>query len=78
MVDIGYCSNGDRNRGIGYEIVHRSLANGIHVISTDPDLQMGRASLKILHNVGFDNAIFYQLDVKDDRGIHVFAKWMKQ
>ncbi|GLJ50150.1 hypothetical protein SUGI_1067060 [Cryptomeria japonica] len=65
-------------RGIGYAIVRRLAANGIRVISTDPDLQMGRAALKTLHNAGFDNAVFYQLDVKDDKGIHVFAKWMKQ
>ncbi|GLJ50152.1 hypothetical protein SUGI_1067080 [Cryptomeria japonica] len=65
-------------RGIGYAIVRRLAENGIRVILTDPDQEVGTAAVKTLQDAGFDNVIFYQLDVKDDTGIHVFEKWMKE
>lgn len=65
-------------RGIGFAIARKLASKGLHVILTDRDREGGSAAIKTLNDAGFDNVVFYQLDVQDGMAVHEFANWVKQ
>lgn len=66
------------NKGIGYAIVRQLAKHGIRVILTARDEERGKAAAKSLNDEGFHNIVFHQVDVQDEKSIHLFANWMKE
>ncbi|XP_059066802.1 (+)-neomenthol dehydrogenase-like isoform X1 [Cryptomeria japonica] len=65
------------NKGIGFEIVRQFAENDLTVILTARDANRGLSAVKTLHDQGFDNVVFRELDVQKRNSISDFGRWMK-
>uniref|UniRef100_A0A5B7B6X8 (+)-neomenthol dehydrogenase n=1 Tax=Davidia involucrata TaxID=16924 RepID=A0A5B7B6X8_DAVIN len=65
------------NKGIGLEICRQLASNGITVILTARNEQMGIEAIENLEVSGFSDVVFHQLDVKDPVSIASLAKFIE-
>ena len=65
------------NRGIGFEISRQLAAQGLTVVLTSRDSNVGVEAAKVLQEGGL-NVVFHQLDVLDPSSANQFAVWLQQ
>ncbi|CAL1366208.1 unnamed protein product [Linum trigynum] len=65
------------NKGIGLETVRQLASHGVTVVLTARDAKRGSDAASKLHQMGFPNVIFHQLDVLDPVSIQNLAEFLK-
>ncbi|CAI0397330.1 unnamed protein product, partial [Linum tenue] len=65
------------NKGIGLETVRQLASHGVTVVLTARDAKRGSDAASKLHQMGFPNVIFHQLDVLDPASIQNLAEFLK-
>ncbi|XP_057834200.2 salutaridine reductase [Cryptomeria japonica] len=65
------------NKGIGFEIVRQFAENVLTVILTARDANRGLSAVKTLHDQGFNNVVFHELDIQKPHSVSDFGRWMK-
>lgn len=65
------------NKGIGLETVRQLCREGVTVILTARDEKRGKDATASLHESGFTNVVFHQLDVRDPASVASLAKFIK-
>ncbi|XP_057834209.2 (+)-neomenthol dehydrogenase [Cryptomeria japonica] len=66
------------NKGIGFEIVRQLAENGLTVVLTSRDLSRGLRATKTLHDEGFNNVVFHELEIQNLQSVSEFAMWLKE
>ncbi|KAK1558312.1 hypothetical protein Q3G72_000968 [Acer saccharum] len=64
------------NKGVGLEICRQLSSNGVTVILTTRDDNRGREAVKTLHESGFSDVVFHQLDLMDPSSIGSLANFI--
>lgn len=65
------------NKGIGLETVRQMCKEGVTVILTARDEKRGKDATASLHESGFTNVVFHQLDVRNPASVASLAKFIK-
>ena len=65
------------NKGIGLETGRRLATEGLTVVLTARDAELGRAAVDSLHAQGLKNVVFHVLDIASPESVTVFANWIK-
>ncbi|XP_044493079.1 (+)-neomenthol dehydrogenase [Mangifera indica] len=65
------------NRGIGFEIVRQLAGQGLTVILTSRDTNVGLEAAKVLQEGGF-NVDVHQLDIVEQSSIEEFCEWIRE
>ncbi|XP_047308528.1 (+)-neomenthol dehydrogenase-like [Impatiens glandulifera] len=65
------------NKGIGFETVRKLAEHGITVVLTARDNNRGLKALNSLHELGFKNVVFHQLDVLDQQSVDSLFNFIK-
>ncbi|KAH7578367.1 hypothetical protein JRO89_XS01G0373200 [Xanthoceras sorbifolium] len=65
------------NKGIGLEICRQLASNGVVVILTARDNKRGHEAIKTLHDSGFSDVFFHQLDLMDPSSVGSLANFIK-
>jgi carbonyl reductase 1 len=65
------------NRGIGFEISRQLADQGVTVVLTSRDANVGVESIKVLQEGGLD-VDCHQLDILDSSSITEFSEWLKE
>ncbi|XP_047313554.1 (+)-neomenthol dehydrogenase-like [Impatiens glandulifera] len=65
------------NRGIGFETVRQLAKQGITVVLTARDNKKGLEAVYSLHEIGFKNVVFHQLDVQNQQSIDSLVNFIK-
>ncbi|XP_038976104.1 (+)-neomenthol dehydrogenase-like isoform X2 [Phoenix dactylifera] len=65
------------NKGIGLETARQLASHGVTVILTARDEKRGTDAVESLHQVGFSNVVFHQLDVRDPASVASLAHFIQ-
>ncbi|XP_047334709.1 (+)-neomenthol dehydrogenase-like isoform X2 [Impatiens glandulifera] len=65
------------NRGIGFETVRQLSKLGVTVVLTARDNEKGSEAASSLHELGFHNVVFHQLDVLDQQSVDSLVNFIK-
>jgi carbonyl reductase 1 len=65
------------NRGIGFEISRQLADQGVTVVLTSRDANVGVESIKVLQEGGLD-VDCHQLDILDSSSVNEFGEWLKE
>lgn len=65
------------NKGIGLETARQLASHGVTVILTARDEKKGIGAVEFLHQVGFSNVVFHQLDVRDYASVASLAHFIQ-
>ncbi|KAF5751659.1 short-chain dehydrogenase/reductase 2b-like [Tripterygium wilfordii] len=65
------------NKGIGLETVRQLASTGVKVVLTARDENRGMDATSKLHQMGFTDVVFHQLDVLDPLSIQFLAKFIQ-
>lgn len=66
------------NKGIGFETARQLASKGVTVVLTARDERRGLEATSKLHEMGFPNVVFHQLDVLDPASIKSLALFVKE
>lgn len=64
------------NKGIGLETVRQLANGGATVVLTARDEKRGIEATRLLHESGFSNVVFHQLDVRSAESIETLANFI--